>query len=276
MEGESALAGSSTRQNIMGKIVGGSAAYAVALVLTSVLGGCGAEEGVTDGYVTAGRDSTSSAVGTADVAQSESHGAETQQVLQALQGLMAIRQDQCQSGNNLACQSLQAGPPVFERVRQLGQTCQRGDDSACSAFNELAQQIQTAYSESAAVMQAGADGMARMNAWRSNMNANAAANMAALQAQSAAGQAAHNARQQQYAQMNQAWEAGQAGIDRNHGRAVDRIYEGTTMDGGGVQSRIPYGSTGYTDGSGNVIAVPSGVGAPAGYRQMSPTHAAPQ
>jgi len=76
--------------------------------------------------------------------------------------------------------------------------------------------------------------------------------------------------------MNQAWETGQASIDRNHGRAVDLIYEGDTAQGGGVQSRIPYGSTGYTDGGGNVVAVPNGAAPPPGYQQMRPSYAAPR
>lgn len=252
------------------------AAWTAALVMAAATAGCGPEV-LSDDYAAnegeAGHHPAE--LQYVDAQQAGQRGPNTQQALQALEALMAIRHEQCQSGNGLACQSLQQLPPYAQQVTQLAQQCGAGNTSACRSFDQLAQQIRTAHDESAAVMRAGAEGMARMNAWRSQMNDNAAASMAALEAQGAAGQAAHNARQQQYAQMNQAWKASQASIDRNHGRAVDRIYEGTTMSGGGVQSRIPYGSTGYTDGAGNVIAVPNGGSPPPGYQQMRPTYVAP-
>lgn len=196
-------------------------------------------------------------------------------VQQALAGLTQIRQQQCQSGNQLACQVLPQMPGYQQQLAQMDQGCRSGDSQACSAYDGLAQQIFTAYSESAAVMQAGEAGMAQMDAWRAQMNRNAANSMADLQARGAAGQAAHNARQESHAAMNRNWEAGQASIDRGHGRFIDGIYEGTTMDGGGVQSRIPHGSTGYTDGYGNVITGREGGQAPDGWQEMTPTYAEP-
>ncbi|MFC4255151.1 hypothetical protein GRI97_06925 [Altererythrobacter xixiisoli] len=194
---------------------------------------------------------------------------------QALAGLTQIRQQQCQSGNQLACQVLPQMPGYQQQLTQMDQGCRSGDSQACNAYDSLAQQIFTAYSESAAVMQAGEASMAQMDAWRAQMNQNAANRMANLRAQGAAGQAAHNARQESYAAMNRNWEAGQASIDRGHGRFIDSIYEGTTMDGGGVQTRVPHGSTGYTDGYGNVVAVPEGNAGPDGWQAMNPTYAAP-
>lgn len=256
---------------------GRRAAWAATLVMAAATGGCGPEVLSNDYAANGGEAGNEPAeLQYVDATQAGHREVKTRQALQTLEGLMAIRQEQCQSGNGLACQSLQQLPPYAQQVTQLAQQCGAGNASACHSFDQLAQQIRTAHDESAAVMRAGAEGMARMNAWRSQMNDNAAASVAALEAQGAAGQAAHNARQQQYAQMNQTWEAGQASIDRNHGRAVDRIYEGTTMSGGGVQSRIPYGSTGYTDGAGNVVAVPNGGSPPPGYQQMRPTYAAPR
>ncbi|BAK67375.1 hypothetical protein SLG_27000 [Sphingobium sp. SYK-6] len=125
-------------------------------------------------------------------------------------------------------------------------------------------------------MQAGEAGMAQMNAWRAQMNSNAAASMANLRAQGAASQAAQEARQESYDTTNRNWKAGQDSLDRNHGRAVDGVYEGTTMDGAGVQARVPYGSTGYTDGNGNVLAVPKGGRAPDGWQEMKETYKAPR
>jgi hypothetical protein len=195
---------------------------------------------------------------------------------QALAGLAGIRQQQCQSGNQLACQALPQMPAIQQQLTQLDQDCRSGDRKACGEFETLALRISTAYSESAAVMQAGEAGMARMNAWRAQMNANAATSMANLRAQGAAGQAAHNARQEANAAMTRSWEAGQASSDRTQGRYIDSIYGGTTMDGGGVQARVPYGTTGYTDGHSNVVAVPQGDRAPDGWQEMDPTYAAPQ
>lgn len=198
------------------------------------------------------------------------------QAEQALQGLIQIRQQQCQMGNQLACQVLPQMPAYSQQLQQHGQGCQQGNQQACSEYQALSQKIMTAYSESAAVMQAGEQGMAQMNAWRAQMNQNAANSMQNLQAQAAAGQAAHNARQDSYAAQNRAWAAGQASGERNQGRFVDGIYEGTTMSGGGVQARVDYGSTGYTDGNGNVVSVPNGTRPPDGYTEMTPTYAAPR
>lgn len=195
---------------------------------------------------------------------------------QALQNLTQIRQEQCQSGNQLACQVLPQMPGYGEKLSQLNQTCKSGDRKACGDYEKLAQQIFTAYTESAAVMREGEAGMAQMNAWRAQMNANAAASMANLKAQAAAGQAAHEARQDSYDAMNRNWRASQESSDRSHGRFIDGIYEGTTMNGGGVQARVPYGSTGYTDGQGHVVAVPNGSRAPDGWQEMNPTYAAPR
>lgn len=197
-------------------------------------------------------------------------------VHRALQGLTQIRQQQCQSGNHLACQVLPQMPGYQQQLVQLEQACQSGKQSACGEYEKLSQRIFTAYSESAAVMQQGAAATAQMDAWRAQMNANAASSMANLQARGAAGQAAHEARQESNAAMNRSWAAGQASIDRGHGRYVDGIYEGTTMNGGGVQARVPHGTTGYTDGYGNVVAVPNGQRGPDGWQAMDPTYAAPR
>lgn len=198
------------------------------------------------------------------------------QAQQALQGLHAIRQQQCQSGNTLACQSLGEFPGHSQQLAHAGQACRAGDQQACGAYNNLSQRIFKAYAESAQVMQAGAQSAAQMDAWRAQMNANHAGNMARLGAQAAAGQAAHQARQEMYAAQNQAWANGQAAAERTTGRFNDYIYEGTTVDGGGVQTRVPYGSTGYTDGYGNVAVVPEGGEGPTGWQEMNPTYAAPE
>ena len=195
---------------------------------------------------------------------------------QALVALTQIRQQQCQMGNQLACQVLPQMSGYQQQLGHLEQGCRRGDRNACNGHASLARRITVAYNESAAVMQQGEAGMAQMNAWRAQMNQNAANSMANLQARGAAGQAAHNARQEANAAMNRSWESGQASAERTQGRFVDGIYGGTTMDGGGVQSRIPYGSRGYTDGRGNVIAVPEGSRAPDGWQAMNPTYAAPR
>lgn len=195
---------------------------------------------------------------------------------QALMALAQIRRQQCQNGIQQACQGVQQIPGYEQQLARWGSACRSGDRQACGQYQNLAQRIFTAYSESASVMRAGAEGMAQMNAWRGQMNANAAASMSNLQARGAAGQAAHDARQATYAAQNRAWANGQASGERGHGRFVDGIYGGTTMDGGGVQTRIPYGSTGYTDGRGNVVAVPDGGSPPDGWRPMNPTYAAPK
>jgi hypothetical protein len=198
------------------------------------------------------------------------------QAEQALQGLYAIRQQQCQGGNTLACQSLDEFPRHNQQLAQSGQACRAGDQQACVAYNASSQRILKAYAESAQVMQAGAQGAAQMESWRSQMNANHADNMARLNGQAAAGQAAHQARQETYAAANQTWANGQAAGERNTGRFNDYIYEGTTVDGGGVQTRVPHGSTGYTDGHGNVAVGPQGGEAPVGWQEMNPTYAAPE
>jgi hypothetical protein len=195
---------------------------------------------------------------------------------QALQGLMMIRQQQCQMGNGLACQSLSEFPRHNQQLAQSGQACRSGNQQACATYRNLSQRIFTAYAESAAVMQQGAQAAAQMEAWRGQMNANHANNMARLGAQAAAGQAAHDARQAAYAAQNQAWAAGQASQDRAHGRFVDGIYEGTTMNGGGVQTFVPYGSTAYTDGYGNVAVGAEGGEPPMGWTPLSPTYAPPE
>ena len=196
--------------------------------------------------------------------------------LEALAALAQIRQQQCQMGNQPACQALPQIPGYREQLVRFDQACRAGDRKGCGSYQSLAQRIITAYSQSAAVMQSGAAAMARMDAWRAGMNANAAASMAALQARGAAGQAAHAARQEGYAAHNRAWAAGQASSDRSHGRFVDGIYNGTTMQGGGVQARIDYGNQGYTDGHGNVVAIPNGADGPDGWQAMDPAYAAPR
>ena len=114
---------------------------------------------------------------------------------QALMALAQIRRQQCQNGIQQACQGVQQIPGYEQQLARWGSACRSGDRQACGQYQNLAQRIFTAYSESAAVMRAGAEGMAQMNAWRGQMNANAAASMSNLQARGAAGQAAHDARQ---------------------------------------------------------------------------------
>lgn len=193
-----------------------------------------------------------------------------------LAALTQIRQRQCQMGNQMACQVLPQMPGYQQKLSQLEQGCRSGNRAACDEQRSLVQRITVAYAESAQVMQAGDAATAQMDNWRATMNSNAAASMAALQARGAAGQAAHAARQESYDIQNRAWAAGQDSAARTQGRFVDGIYEGTTMHGGGVQSRIDHGSVGYTDGNGNVISVPEGGRAPEGWQQMTPTYAAPR
>lgn len=252
----------------------GVAALAVALAIDDPAAGIGAAEPYTAGYAvgpdgSGGQDRPGTG---AEPSATPGQG----DARMALAGLTQIRQQQCQSGNQLACQALPEMPGIERQLIQLEQQCGSGDRSACERHAGLARKISVAYQESAAVMEQGAAAMARMDAWRGQMNRNAAASMDALRARGAAGQAAHADRQATYAAQNRSWEAGQASSDRTQGRYIDGIYEGTTMDGGGVQSRVPYGSTGYTDGRGNVIAVPNGGRAPDGWQEMTPTHAVPQ
>jgi hypothetical protein len=118
-------------------------------------------------------------------------------------------------------------------------------------------------------------GAAPMDDWQPRMNATHAGNMARLRDQAAAGEAAHRARQQAYASRNQAWADRQAASERNTGRFVDLIHERTTVEGGGVRTFVPYGSTAYTDSYGAVIVVPEDGEGPTGWRKMTPTYAAP-
>lgn len=195
---------------------------------------------------------------------------------QTLEGLAGIRQQQCQMGNQLACQAMGSFPKIRSELAQAKRSCRAGASAGCDGYKALSQKILTAYSESAAVMRAGEQGMAQMNAWRAQMNRNADASMANLQALGARGQAAHQARQESYAAQTRAYNAQQDSIDRQHGQRIDRVYEGTTMQGGGVESRIADGSVGYTDGYGNVIAVPEGQRAPDGWQEMAPKYQAPR
>lgn len=245
--------------------------------------GYGGESGPA-GYMAAGGPQAGYAGGPAGEADGPAYGDQAagapqsggaQQAMQALNGLAQIRQQQCQNGIGPACQQLQRMPGYQQQLVQFDQGCRRGDRQACGQLQDLSQRIFTDYQQSAAVVQAGRDGMARMDAWRAQMNRNADASMANLQAQGARGQAAHQARQDSYAAMNQGYAARDAAGDRNQGRYVDGIYGGTTYDGGGVQGRVDYGSTGYTDGNGNMVAVPNGMNAPDGYSQMNETYASP-
>ena len=262
------------------KLLLGCALSGVALVsILSVEGLAGGREPTTVANEPAPGEQAFLPVSTSDPGQQgqwvdESTGQDGAQG--ALITLTQIRQQQCQMGNQLACQVLPQMSGYQQQLRQLEMGCRRGERSACDAHTTLYRRITVAYNESAAVMQQGEAGMAQMNAWRAQMNQNAANSMANLQARGAAGQAAHNARQEANAAMNKSWQSGQASAERTQGRFVDGIYGSTTMDGGGVQSSIPYGSRGYADGRGNVVAVPDGGRAPDGWQAMDPTYAAPQ
>src|SRR5690349_10168647 len=73
----------------------------------------------------------------APVAQASGRGFEPQasqlssarqgEVLQALEDLTQIRKEQCQSGNQLACQVLTQMPGYGRQLSQLDETCQSGD-----------------------------------------------------------------------------------------------------------------------------------------------------
>lgn len=245
-----------------------------AFLLVALLAACADQESIEgDQGFLEGQSASGQGTAAADMASAnpQQDGAQ-----QALQGLLQIRQEQCQSGNQLACQDLNAFPERSRQLAQSSQACQSGDGQACASYRTLAEGIFTAYSESAAVMRNGAAAMAQMDAWRTQMNRNAAASLANLRAQGAAGQAAHEARQQSYDAMNRSWQAQQDSSDRTQGRTIDSIYGGTTMDGGGVQTRVPYGERGYTDGNGNVISVPQGGTPPDGWQPMRETYAVPQ
>jgi hypothetical protein len=244
------------------------------LMLVTLLAGCADQESSDAAPVVA--DGKSGSQRGTEQADMESGDPQQDGAQQALAGLLQIRQEQCQSGNHLACQALPEFPAHSRQLAQLNQACRSGDGQACTSYRNLAETIFTAYSESAAVMRNGAEAMAQMDGWRAQMNRNAAASLANLRAQGAAGQAAHEARQQSFDARNRAWQAGQESSDRTQGRTIDRIYEGTTMDGGGVQTRIPYGERGYTDGYGKVITVPEGGTAPDGWQPMKETYAAPE
>jgi len=243
-------------------------------MLVTLLAGCADQES-TDGdpMFADGQSASEQGIEQADVASGDPQQDGAQQ---ALVGLLQIRQEQCQSGNQLACDALPEFPGHSRQLAQLSQACQSGDGQACTSYRNLAERIFTAYSESAAVMRNGAAAMAQMASWRAQMNRNADASLANLRAQGAAGQAANDARQQSYDSMNRAWQAGQESSDRTQGRTIDRIYEGTTMDGGGVQTRVPYSERGYTDGHGNVITVPQEGTAPDGWQPMRETYAVPK
>lgn len=243
-------------------------------MLVALLAGCSDQES-TDGDPMFANGQSASQQGT-EQAGMASGDPQQDGAQQALAGLLQIRQEQCQMGNQLACDALPEFPGHSRQLAQLSQACQSGGGQACTSYRNLAERIFTAYSESAAVMRNGAEAMAQMDGWRAQMNRNAASSLANLRAQGAAGQAAHEARQQSFDAMNRAWQAGQESSDRTQGRTIDRIYEGTTMDGGGVQTRVPYGERGYTDGYGKVITVPQGETPPDGWQPMRETHAVPE
>lgn len=121
----------------------------------------------------------------------------------------------------------------------------------------------------------GGQGPVPVDDWRSRMNVTHADNMARLRAQAAAGQAAHRARQDSYASMNQAWADRQAAGERETGRFIDMINERTTVQAGGVRTDVPYGSAAFTDGYGAVILLPEDQEGPAGWRKMTPLYGAP-
>lgn len=243
-------------------------------MLATLLAGCADQDSID------GNPDVANGQGTSEqgVAQAEMVSSNPQQdgAQQALQGLLQIRQEQCQSGNQLACEDLSKFPGRSQQLAQSSQACQSGDGQACASYRNFAENIFKAYSESAAVMRNGAEAMAQMNAWRAQMNRNAATSLANLRAQGEAGQAAHEARQQSNDAMNRAWQSGQESSDRIQGRTIDSIYGGTTMDGGGVQTRVPYGERGYTDGNGNVVTVPPGGTPPDGWQPMRETYAVPE
>lgn len=244
------------------------------LMLVTLLAGCTDQESTDAAPMFAdGKSAPQPGTEQADMASGDPQQDGAQQ---ALVGLLQIRQEQCQSGNQLACDALPEFPGHGRQLAQLSQACRSGDGQACTSYRNLAERIFTAYSESAAVMRNGAEAMAQMDGWRAQMNRNAATSLANLRAQGAAGQAAHEARQQSFDGMNRAWQAGQESSDRTQGRTIDRIYEGTTMDGGGVQTRVPYGERAYTDGYGKVITVPQGGTAPDGWQPMKETYAVPE
>lgn len=191
------------------------------VMLVTLLAGCGSRDSVDgDTGFADGQPAADEGITRTVSDNSQQDGAQ-----QALQGLLQIRQEQCQSGNQLACQSLNEFPGHSQHLTQWFQACRSGDGQACGSYKNLAEKIFNAYSESAAVMRQGEEAMARMNAWRAQMNRNADASLANLRAQGAAGQAAHEARQQSYEAANGAWQPGQEGSDIAQQQRIDQIYE---------------------------------------------------
>ncbi len=216
-----------------GKLPGAGVAAAV---LACLLGGCGSNDslgldGGEDPAMAAIPDVSGGEMAPANTANPPADGAQD-----ALAGLYRIRQEQCQSGNQLACNSLSEFAVHSQHLAQWGQACNAGDSGSCQSYRNLAEQIFTAYSESAAVMRQGEEAMAQMDAWRGQMNRNAAASMENLRAQGAAGQAAHEARQQVYGAMNDGWQAGQDGSDYAQQQRIDQIYEQERCANGEVVS----------------------------------------
>lgn len=192
-----------------------------AAMLVTLLGGCGGQESVDGDAGLA----DSQPVVEEGMASKVSGSSPQDSAQEALRGLWQIRQEQCQSGNQLACQSLNEFSVHSQHLTQWLQACRSGDSQACGSYKNLAEKIFFAYSESAAVMRQGEEAMARMNAWRAQMNRNADASLANLRAQGAAGQAAHDARQQSNEALNGAWQSGQIGGDIAQQQRVDQIYE---------------------------------------------------
>lgn len=276
------------------KAVWGASLAGVALIVAVASGAGASEDGWAGGLGDADASSPATDALTSSFAQMDDRHAQYRQdssavslpaegpdaangqAEQALDALVGLRQQQCQMGNQMACQALPAFNKVRAELARSRHSCRAGASSGCDSYAALSQRIFKSYSETAAVMQAGEQGMANMNAWRNQMNQNAANSMANLQALGARGQAAHAARQEMYDGMHRSWQAQQDSIARQHGQRIDRIYEGTTMHGGGVQNRIDDGFVGYTDGYGNVTQVPEGRDGPDGWQRMQPTFAAPR
>ncbi|MEO5707065.1 MAG: hypothetical protein ABIT10_00560 [Alteraurantiacibacter sp.] len=192
-----------------------------AVILVTLLAGCGSQDNL-DGDPAIADIQLAAEV---DVAPVTAGDPQPDGAQQALEGLFQIRQEQCQSGNQLACNSLAEFSGHSQHLAQWSQACQAGDSGSCASYRDLSEQVFTAYSESAAVMRQGEEAMAQMDAWRAQMNRNAAASMETLRAQGAAGQAAHESRQQAYGAMNDAWQAGQDGGDIAQQQRIDQIYE---------------------------------------------------
>lgn len=195
---------------------------------------------------------------------------------QALQQVAMMRQAWCQQGNQLACQSLSAMPGHQQKLAQSAAGCRQGNQRACGEYNNLAQRIFQEVSNMTGINQSHQQNMGTIAAGTAAMTAGHNQRMGEIQRRGAANTAAHNARQESYGAMNQTYNNTQAMGERNTGRFNDYIYEGTTMQGGGVQTRAPYGSTAYTDGSGNVVYGAQGGQAPSGWQELTPSYEAPQ